>query len=124
MDKYYVVVENGITQWFKDAKHTILHRTNGPAYESWSTKHWYINGKLHREDGPAVERASGEKEWYVNGKLHREDGPAFIHPNGNKFWYINGEPFTEEQFNARNKKPACVDKTITIDGVNYKLTPV
>jgi hypothetical protein len=34
------------------------------------------NGKLHREDGPAVEYADGSKKWYLNGKLHREGGPA------------------------------------------------
>ena len=39
-------------------------------------KSWYLNGKLHREDGPAREWANGDKVWYLNGKLHREDGPA------------------------------------------------
>ncbi len=29
---------------------------------------WYRRGKLHREDGPAVEHADGTKEWYVSGK--------------------------------------------------------
>jgi hypothetical protein len=23
------------------------------------TKHWYLYGKLHREDGPAVEKSNG-----------------------------------------------------------------
>ena len=32
------------------------------------TKHWFLNGKLHREDGPAVELANGTKSWYLNGK--------------------------------------------------------
>ena len=41
------------------------------------TKEWYLNGKLHREDGPAIEWASGGKSWYLNGKVHREDGPYF-----------------------------------------------
>ena len=39
-------------------------------------KFWWLNGKLHREDGPAYEGANGNKSWYLNGKLHREDGPA------------------------------------------------
>jgi hypothetical protein len=39
-------------------------------------KNWLWDGKLHREDGPAVEEASGTKEWLWDGKLHREDGPA------------------------------------------------
>ena len=40
------------------------------------TKEWFLNGKRHREDGPAVEYANGYKSWYINGELHREDGPA------------------------------------------------
>ena len=36
------------------------------------TKEWWVNGKLHREDGPAVERADGSKAWWINGELHRE----------------------------------------------------
>jgi len=34
-------------------------------------KEWYLNGNLHREDGPAVESANGDKEWYLNGLLAR-----------------------------------------------------
>ncbi len=32
-------------------------------------KHWYLNEKLHREDGPAVEYVNGFKAWWLNGKL-------------------------------------------------------
>src|SRR6056300_228359 len=56
---------------------------------------------LHREDGPAVVSADGDKEWYLNNKLHREDGPAIEYADGDKLWYLNGEHFTEEEFNAR-----------------------
>ena len=28
---------------------------------------WYLNDKLHRVDGPAVEYADGVKKWYLNG---------------------------------------------------------
>ena len=50
---------------------------------------WYLNNKLHREDGPAV--IDGERQvWYLNGKRHREDGPAYI--DGDiQAWYLNGE---------------------------------
>ena len=34
------------------------------------SKFWYLNGKHHREDGPAVEYADGTKYWYLNDKLH------------------------------------------------------
>jgi hypothetical protein len=46
------------------------------------TKSWYLNGKLHREDGPAVEYANGDKDWYLNDKRHREDGPAIEYADG------------------------------------------
>jgi len=53
-------------------------------------KRWYVNGKLHREDGPAIELKNGSKYWYRNDKLHREDGPAIEFANGSKHWYLNG----------------------------------
>lgn len=31
-------------------------------------KEWRLNGQLHREDGPAVERVDGGKEWHFNGE--------------------------------------------------------
>ena len=34
------------------------------------TKCWYVNNRLHRTDGPAVECADGSKSWYVNGKQY------------------------------------------------------
>ena len=55
------------------------------------TKRWLLNGKCHREDGPAVEYANGGKEWHLNGECHREDGPAIEHTNGNKRWFLNGK---------------------------------
>ena len=86
-------------------------------------KYWYLNGKRHREDGPAIERASGSKDWYLNGKRHREDGPAIERANGGKWWYLNGEQLTEAEFNQRMSKP-CSGKVVEIEGVKYKLVEV
>ena len=33
---------------------------------------WYLNGQLHREDGPAVEYTDGHKSWWLNGFLVTE----------------------------------------------------
>jgi hypothetical protein len=53
---------------------------------------WYLNGKLHREDGPAViEHTSGTKWWYLKGKLHRKDGPAIEYMDGTKVWSLHGK---------------------------------
>ena len=35
--------------------------------------------------------ASGNKRWYLNDKLHREDGPAVEYPGGYKEWLLHGE---------------------------------
>ena len=29
---------------------------------------WWKDGNLHRDDGPAIERANGHKEWWKNGR--------------------------------------------------------
>jgi hypothetical protein len=65
------------------------------------SKAWYLNGKLHREDGPAVEYANGTKFWHLNGKRHREDGPAVEWANGTKFWYLGGTNYTEDEWKAK-----------------------
>ena len=54
-------------------------------------KLWYLNDKLHREDGPAIEYADGYKYWFLNDKLHRVDGPAIECDDGRREWYLNGE---------------------------------
>ena len=59
-------------------------------------KEWHLNGKRHREDGPAVEWRDGTKEWWLNGKRHREDGPAVELPDGTKRWWLNDEKIHPE----------------------------
>ena len=54
-------------------------------------KYWSLKGKLHREDGPAIEYGDGTKKWYLNDTLHREDGPAIEFNDGTKKWFLNGE---------------------------------
>jgi hypothetical protein len=55
-------------------------------------------GKLHREDGPAVEYKDGTKYWLINGKFHRLDGPAVEYPNSDREWWINGKEYLEENY--------------------------
>ena len=62
------------------------------------TKAYYLNGNLHREDGPAIEGANGSKEYYLNGKLHREDGPAIEGADGTKSYYLNGKSYSEREY--------------------------
>jgi hypothetical protein len=85
-------------------------------------KEWWLNGVLHREDGPAIEWANGSKEWWLNGKPHREDGPAAEYADGRKEWYLNGDRLTEEQH--RQQTQSYTGKFVEIDGKKYKLTEV
>ena len=66
---------------------------------------------------------NGDKEWYLNGKRHREDGPAIEGASGGKSWYLNGVHITEAEFNNRMNKP-CSGKVVEIEGVKYKLVEV
>lgn len=50
-----------------------------------------LNGKFHREDGPARKFISGTEFWLVNGNFHRMDGPAASYANGYQEWWIRGE---------------------------------
>ena len=51
-------------------------------------------GQLHRQYGPAIEWADGDKEWYLDGQHHRIDGPAIEYADGSKAWWLNGQALT------------------------------
>jgi hypothetical protein len=34
---------------------------------------YYLNGKLHREDGPAMQLSHGMKEWWLNDNHYGDD---------------------------------------------------
>ena len=123
MIEYTVKVwTNGTKRWYLNGKR---HREDGPALEyADGTKFWYLNGKRHREDGPAVEYADGTKCWYLNDELHREDGPAEEWPNGYKFWYLDGKEVTEEEHKRLTSKATCEGKVVEIDGIKYELKEV
>ena len=81
--------DDGTILWYLNG---LLHRTDGPAIETpGGLRSWYLNGERHREDGPAIEWADGTKEWWLNGKLHRKDGPAIEDSDESKKWYLNGK---------------------------------
>ena len=66
--------------------------------------------------------ANGSKLWYLNGKIHREDGPAVEEASGIKEWYLNYKELTEAQHKeAMNPKPSCNGKEVVIDGLTYIL---
>ena len=116
------VYTNGDKLWYLNGK---CHREDGPAVE-WANgdKSWWLKGKRHREDGPAVEWADGDKLWYLNGKCHREDGPAIEYVSGDKEWYLNDEKVTEEEHKKLTSKATCEGKVVEIDGIKYELKEI
>lgn len=97
---------DGSKGWYRNGK---LHRENGPAL-IWANgdQSWYIDGVQHRADGPAYVSACGRhKAWFFNGKFHRENGPAIERNNSwttcNKDWYLNGKKLTLAAFSKKSK---------------------
>jgi len=109
------VYENDTKHWFLNGK---KHREDGPAIEQANGyKVWYLNNKPHREDGPAVEYADGDKHWYLNGKRHRGDGPAIERTNGTKYWFLNDKEYSEKDYWKEVNKSK--EKMIIINGKKY-----
>jgi hypothetical protein len=89
MNNGLIIDPDGDKTWWKDGKR---HRTDGPAVERANgDKHWIVDGEYHHTDGPSSEWCDGSKAWHVNGLRHRTDGPAIEHANGDKEWWVNGQ---------------------------------
>jgi len=69
MGEQYIQKQGDDKFYYKDPEKTILHRVDGPAFIATDGvyKEWWLNDKIHRTDGPAIEWANGAKEWFVNG---------------------------------------------------------
>lgn len=78
-------------RWLMDGK---LHREDGPAIEA-DAEEWFVEGKRHRDGGPAYVRGK-DFEYWQNGKLHRQDGPAVVYENGDCEWYQDGRLHRED----------------------------
>ena len=70
--------------------------------DEYGTRIYYNHaGRLHCEEGPAIEWSSGNKAWWQNGLRHRTDGPAIVYKDGNKEWWLNGKRYTEQDYHAQ-----------------------
>ena len=87
------ILKDGTVEWRHDGR---LHREDGPAviYPSggWA---WLNHGLRHRLGGPAVYSPNYSQEWYYYGSHHREDGPAIELNTGSKLWFINGKELSQ-----------------------------
>lgn len=78
-DIVYVSLLSATQVWSNNG---VLTREDGPAIlvqnedHEEETYHWIRNGEYHRIGGPALVEVGEVTEWWVDGQLHREDGPA------------------------------------------------
>ena len=52
----------------------------------------------------------GDKSWWLNYKLHREDGPAIEDVDVGESWYLNGEEVTEEEVISKKIRKDALDE--------------
>jgi hypothetical protein len=55
------------------AKYLKPSEVQQPEIDKRGTKYWWLNRKIHRADGPAIEWTNGNKEWFLNGKDYTFD---------------------------------------------------
>lgn len=87
------------------AQNGTVHRLNKPAaYDSTGTRMLFaINGKVHRDGGPALcytHESDQIEVYYKFGRLHRDDGPAYV-SNDCLRWFQYGDEH-------RTDGPACI----------------
>ena len=52
----------------------------------------FDNGRVVKAD------TCGNKSWFLNGKRHRINGPAVEYSDGDKYWYLNGMYYYEYEY--------------------------
>ncbi len=90
--KVYCHLSRGLcefTVWYKNGR---IHRNDGPAVIHDDVLGYYKHEVPHRVDGPAIQCFNSRSErWWMNGKLHRVDGPAVIENDYCTQWWRDGE---------------------------------
>lgn len=103
---------DGNKRWWLNGE---LHRTDGPAVEhADGSKAWYLNGGFHRVGGPAIEECNGHKEWWFYDHLHRLDGPAIEYPDGRKEWFMSGEEYSFENYILKLEERGLRDNIVKL----------
>ena len=59
-------------EWCKDKTKLAIWDKQVFCIDEYGDKYWCLNGKYHRENGPAVEFDDGIKYWYLNDKEYSE----------------------------------------------------
>jgi len=61
--------------------------------------------KFYKEDKYVIKQYNlGDKIWYLDGEIHREDGPAFEGSDDLKYWYLNNKHYSKENWKKEMRK--------------------
>ena len=69
---------------------------------------------FHNPYGPAYTDKNGYKGYWIEGKVHRLDGPARIWPDDNVSYFINGRQLSEEEFESHPERLKFLGKEYLI----------
>lgn len=87
----YLDLSTHIIHWFKDG---YRHRAE-----------FDFNTKLYLPATYSNNEFDSEKSWWLNGQLHRVDGPAIENSKSTRVkshWWIYGKELSEEEFNCHS----------------------
>ena|SRR5271165_536452 len=92
--------------------------------DEFGDKRWKLNGKLHNQNGPAIEFADGTKVWYLDDKCHRSEIdpktglslPAIEWSDGSKDWYHHGKV---HRYEIDPETGLSLPAVIYVDGSKY-----
>jgi hypothetical protein len=71
------------------------------------TKEWYQEGKYHKEDGPAIEYASGSKFWFIEDKIIKTQHGVSLTP-GKVYKLIGKKDFNFFRYSNYNEIRFCL----------------
>ena len=60
----------------------------------WGDKEWWLNGKRHREDGPAIEWSWGGKTWWLHDEEVHPEALVDLQLSRGTFCYYNEQTDT------------------------------
>jgi hypothetical protein len=71
----------------------------------------YLNGELHRVDGPALFERNGANRWYWMGRKHRTDGPAVTYVDGRTEFWVHGHHLSPSEERVLRRTSVTVTRT-------------
>jgi len=72
------------------------------------------NGVITNKGFETILTAEGDRNWYLDGKLHREDGPAVESGLSKNLWYLDGVRLYEPQIRLLKNIINCSFKDLVL----------